>query len=645
MKMRSFVFGVALLLSLYANSQTLFTYGPHSVDVKEFLRAFNKVDQGTSANREKAIRSYLDLYINSKLKIQHAYEMRLDTLPILNDELKALRSQVIESYMSDPETIRHLLEEAFIRSQKDISVSHIFVPYSGVDTASAFAAIMSAHNELRAGKKFEEVAKKWSKDPNVHINGGDLGFLTVFSLPYQFENIVYNLAPGTFNAPFKSGFGYHIFLNASERKAIGKMKAAQLLLAFPPGADENTKKQIGRLADSLYTLIRKGEDFTKLTLQYSNDYVSNAAGGQMKEISVGTYDPVFEKALFGLVKNGDVSKPFATQHGYHIVQRIALIPISTTRDQKTLDELKAKLDNDSRVNLSKQRLYERIIAKAPVVLHKFDEKQLYLFADSLIDFKRPAEPVTSITHKTELFKFGDITKTAFDYVNYAINNRYLSDGSAIKPHSRIMEEFKLQTAMDYYRDHLEDFNVDFRNQMNDFKEGNLFFEVMMEKVWGPAQNDTVAQRKYYNTHRSKYAWKHSADAVIFYTGDDALAKLVHTAIKSNPKKWREQADHYGDRMTVDSGRFETNRIPGLTAVTARVGFLTPIVKNTQDKSSAFAYILKIYTQPAQKTFSQAKGEVITDYQEELEAQWIAELKRKYPVKINEEVLRSTFRNQ
>jgi peptidyl-prolyl cis-trans isomerase SurA len=66
--------------------------------------------------------------------------------------------------------------------------------------------------------------------------------------------------------------------------------------------------------------------------------------------------------------------------------------------------------------------------------------------------------------------------------------------------------------------------------------------------------------------------------------------------------------------------------------------ISAIEKNTDDNSAMFAYVLKTYNQPAQKTFAEAKGDVITDYQEELDTRWIAALKKKYPVVIDQKVL-------
>src|SRR6185436_9920590 len=180
-------------------------------------------------------------------------------------------------------------------------------------------------------------------------NKGDIGYITVFTLPYEFENIIYATPAGKYSDPYRSKAGYHIFKNLGERTDIGKMKARQILLAFPPGTDANQAKAIGRLADSLYERIMAGEDFAKLATEYSNDYMTSVSGGMMPEFTIGRYDAAFENVVWSLPKDEAVSKPFLTPHGYHIVKRISIIPVITDANNKTnWQELQQKVMNDSR---------------------------------------------------------------------------------------------------------------------------------------------------------------------------------------------------------------------------------------------------------------------------------------------------------
>ena len=132
---------IACCMATMSFSQTLFTYGKHAVDAKEFLRAYNKNNTQAVANKAKSIKEYLDLYIKSKLKIQEAYDRGYDTLPQIKSEVDNLRSQIVENYMTDPATADKLVKEAFQRSLKDIHIAHIFISFKNsrgvVDTIAA----------------------------------------------------------------------------------------------------------------------------------------------------------------------------------------------------------------------------------------------------------------------------------------------------------------------------------------------------------------------------------------------------------------------------------------------------------------------------------------------------------------------------
>ena len=176
--------------------------------------------------------------------------------------------------------------------------------------------------------------------------------------------------------------------------------------------------------------------------------------------------------------------------------------------------------------------------------------------------------------------------------------------------------------------------------MNEFKEGNLFFEIMQKEIWGPAQSDTAALEAYYQKNKNKYTWGKSADAVIFYTSDLAVAQLLSAQIKKNPDSWQNFVVTMSDKVSADSGRFELNQIPNPGNIVLKNGTVTNAALSKTDNTTSFAYILHTYAQPAPRSFDEAKGLVINDYQAELEKKWIDELKKKYPVVINQNALSS-----
>lgn len=632
--MRHLLAGAALFFSLQSSAQTLFTYGRDSVSVNDFLKAYQKNNTGNKT--AKALQEYLDLYIASRLKIKEAESRGYDTIPQLLSDMASLRNQVLPMYEKDQETLNRLAEEAFNRSQKDVHLAHIFIGFTSTglpDTAKAKQKAAAAYAQLQKKVSFSEVAKHYSEDPSVKENGGDLGFITVFSLPYELESLAYATPVGKISPIYQSKAGLHIFKNLGERKALGRVKAAQILLAFPPDASADQKASLKKLADSLYNRLENGEDFGKLAAAFSNDYISASANGVIPEFGVGQYDPIFENTVFGL-KDGAISKPFQTAHGYHIVKRISRTPVTAKKDAAALQALKERIETNDRIAITKDVLVQKVLNNAPFRKLPFKSEQLWAFTDSLFSSKKPAIPV-QLNASTPLFRLGEQTIPVSDWIVYAQNFRYKQDGSGFKPYPQVWDEFVHAKALDYYRNNLEKFNADFKAQIQEFKEGNLFFEIMQRDIWGPAQTDSVALKKFYDQHKNNYVWTKSADAVIFYASDENVATLLANQLKKSTANWRELVTGMSDKVTADSSRFEINQLPNGDKIALKEGMITTPLLNKADNTASFAYILHLYTSPEQRSFEEAKGLVINDYQAELEKKWVNELKNKYPVNINQ----------
>ncbi|MGZ3847509.1 MAG: hypothetical protein ACXVKI_00195 [Flavisolibacter sp.] len=161
---------------------------------------------------------------------------------------------------------------------------------------------------------------------------------------------------------------------------------------------------------------------------------------------------------------------------------------------------------------------------------------------------------------------------------------------------------------------------------------------MQRQVWGPAQGDSAALESYYQQHKASYNWKQSADAVIFYASDAASAKSFLSALKQQPAAWRQLVNERSEKIAADSSRFELPQIPNPTHLPWKAGTITAPLVNKADNTTSFAYILKYYPQPEPRNFAESKGLVITDYQNELEKNWLAALRKKYPVVINQKAL-------
>jgi peptidyl-prolyl cis-trans isomerase SurA len=163
---------------------------------------------------------------------------------------------------------------------------------------------------------------------------------------------------------------------------------------------------------------------------------------------------------------------------------------------------------------------------------------------------------------------------------------------------------------------------------------------MQRNIWDPASTDSAGLKNYYNNHKDKYNWESSADAVILTCSGNDAAEEFRNKMKENYKDWKKYIDISSGKLQGDSGRFELGQIPVVGRTNFTEGLVTANVKNETDNTVTFAYIIKLHPNREPRGFADARGFVINDYQEFLEEKWIASLKKKYPVKINEAVLKS-----
>jgi peptidyl-prolyl cis-trans isomerase SurA len=455
---------------------------------------------------------------------------------------------------------------------------------------------------------------------------------------------VYNTPAGSYTKPYRSKIGYHIFKVNDIRNAAGKIKIAQVLLAYPPEADDAAKAAVARKADSVYALVTKpGANFGDLALEYSNDMLSANNRGELPEFGPGKYDATFEAMAFGLAKDGDISKPFKTAYGYHILKRIERVAVPADKSNSAyLKLLRQQVIDDSRVEKAKRVYLARILQQANFKRAPVPEAALWALTDSVMAGKANIKPINKVSEKTPLFFLKGQTVKVGDWLMYARAMRNMAQSRGMN-YKDLLDQYLDAVGFEYYRNHLEDYNLPFRYQLQEFKEGNLLFEVMQKQVWDKAASDNGALQQFYNQNKTKYQWEPSADAVIFTCPNIKLATELYDRVSANPSKWPALRDEYVGKVQIDSGRFELGQIPVSERTAFSDGIVTTIATYPPDSTAAFAYVLKVYRQRGQRSFDEAKGFVINDYQNQLEAVWVADLRKKYPVKVNEAVLKEMLK--
>lgn len=624
----------------------LFSYGPHPVTRQEFLKAYTK-NNTDSLPGEASLRNYLELYVRFKLKVRAALDLRMDTLPGQRDELNNFRNQISERYLNDEETLNRLVEEAMQRAQKDVHLAHIFISVPPGATPDELARgrekASAVYERLRGGADFAEQAVAFSDDPRAQSNHGDLGYITVFLLPYELESIVYATAVGAVSPPYQSAGGFHIFKNLGERPAVGQVQVAQVLVALSPGADAEERALKRQLADSLYQLLRQGADFSDIALRYSSDNLTYRSGGALATFGVGRYQPAFEEAAFALTADSALSPPVETEFGYHILRRLGRTPVQADPALPAhRDAFLQEVINDERVDLARSALLKKVLRQIGYKKSAYDSVAFARVTDTILQSQQEA-PMPRITSSMPLFSFNGKTFSLRDWANYLGTFRGVDNFRAGKSNAQLLDQYAESAALDYYREHLEQYQPQFADQVKEFQEGNLLFEVMQQKIWDVASADSAGLHKYYTTHAPKYWWEPSADVVILTANSAAIAESVTSALKADPNSWHTLGDNYPGSVQADSGRYELSQLPMEADAAVAPGVVTAPLKNESENQYLFCLILKVYPDKELRSFNDARGYVINDYQNELENRWITALKRKYPVRVNEAVFKTLLK--
>lgn len=500
MKKNIFLF-IAILCSFPGFSQTLFSFGTHTVSKQEFLQAFQKNIPFHADSLPQAFENYLNLYIQFKLKLQAAYDDKLNESESFKLEADNFKKELAEKKINEEAGFQQLFKEVIQRGATDIAIAQIFIatPLPS-DTIKTFREIQQAYTFLQQGKSFETVAQQFCTDSLLGNKKGYIGYITVFTLPYEIENIVYALHANEYSKPYRSKLGYHIFKKIEERAAMGTKRVQQILLAVPQSFSFEEKQQIKHLADSIYNLLQQGISFVQLQQQYSSVPVNIYAPQSYTEVRVGEYVPEFEEQVYALQKPGDITKPFFTKYGYHIVKLIG-----TASETENIASWQRLVEESMRLYNAKKKLLPVWLKKCGYKPVGIQKNNWLTYTTQLFSEKNNLKTL-SYNPQQVLFSFAKKNIIMQQWIDFVTNVHQTKNEKAQLSYDSLMKEWiGLQCGI-YYREHIEDFYSDVADALKEFKEANLIFAVMDKNVWAPSA-DSVKLRQFFNKHQQQYAGK------------------------------------------------------------------------------------------------------------------------------------------
>lgn len=608
-----------------------------SYTVGEFERVYTKNLDLIKDDQQKKIDNYLDLFVLYKLKVAKAYELGLDKDSSYQNEYQMHRKQLAEQYLTNEETLNRLAKEAYDRSLYDIKASHIIFLAnefsSPQDTLKAYNKALEVRAEILNGKDFGEAAKQHSEDPTAASNSGDLGYFTVLKMVYPFETAAYNIPVGQVSEPIRSQFGYHLIKVFDKRKRNGKRDIAHIIINNNSDNDDTSKLEI----DKVYNLLLKGEKFEDLARDYSDDVSSNQVGGKFEYYEPGVLNiEGIDEAALKLNTVGDFSKPFKSQYGWHIVKLLNQEPIPTYESVKNDLLRRVQSDNRSRI------IQDLLIA---------DLKKRYNYQENKVVYNKLVKNIekdvlkedwvipTNIKANESLATFSDQQVLTSDFIKYFEENRYKVFGQSDAKNSiRIgYETFISETIHKFYENNLENEYPVFKYTALEFKEGLLLFDLMENEIWQKVKTDTLGYTNYYQSNLNNFKESAHIEGEVYEFSDKKIAEKTKKQLQRNFEIKEEELANMlpKDKFVIKaSGKIQINN----KALPKKYNLKKGVSDVISENNKYYIVVANSYKPEGVMSLDDARQNVIYEYQQVYENDWVNKLKENAKVEVNSAVL-------
>lgn len=600
----------------------------------EFLRVYNKNLDLVKDESQKDIDGYLKLFTEYQLKLKEAKRLKLNEDKNYQREFARYKKQLINNYISENKVTDALVREAYDRSNLDINAAHILVRLdaTATDTINAYNEVLALRKRvLKEG--FDKVKAEKHNGNTIFLE--DLGYFSAFKMVYDFESAAYNTPVGEISMPFRTQFGYHVVKVNDKRASRGTISAAHIMVNL---TSKDSLRDPEQRINEIYKKLNQGEKFESLAKQFSEDKSSASKGGEITPFKSGQLSSIkFEDQAFALKNDGDVSKPFKTAYGWHIVKRNHLKPIDSFEDLKASFETKVKRDsrskliNEAMVAKLKKNYKINYNAKAKAYFTSILTKDFYNRTWELPDNFNKKETVFSINNKIFTYE---------DFGNHLNAAQRIYTGKNTPFTSIIDKEFESffeKSIFQFREDNLEVENEEFANILKEYRDGLLLFDLMEKEVWNKASKDTVGLETYYNKNKSKYQWSDRVDVVIASSAEKpSMKKVLKMMKKGKSEEAINKALNTTDKQNVifTKGTYKIDDSILPESFKVKKG-----ISDIYTHHDAFHVIeVKAVLPAGQKTFDEAKGNVINDYQTQIETNWINDLYNRFKIEVNEEVL-------
>lgn len=315
------------------------------------------------ATLTKAITNIAETNQISLLQLRETLEADGISFPLFREQL---RDDILINRLKQKEVINRIViteqdvvtflarEMGTSRQRSAVHLLHILIATpegaSPQDVQAAKQQAQSVYDQLQQGADFSDLALRLS-DGRQALDGGDLGWIEISRIPSLFTSVIDEMEPDSISEPIRNASGFHIVklseVKGGNKLIINQTHARHILVNTNEIVSDSEAQQ--RL-ETLRERIIDGDSFESLARSHSDDKASAIKGGDLGWTSPGDLVDQFEEQMDALDIN-QISEPFQTQFGWHIVQ-----PLERRQHDNTEEALK----NRARQEIQKQKSEEAI---------------------------------------------------------------------------------------------------------------------------------------------------------------------------------------------------------------------------------------------------------------------------------------------
>ncbi len=637
-----------------SSSPTVAKIGKDHYTLMEFEEDFAKNNGGWEQGEKSSFeerQKFLNLMVNYRLKVKEAYELGLANDKEVKTELKLYRSSVAQSYILEKELVVPAIKQIYDRKKEMLRASHILIRVaqeaSPEDTLKAYEKAMSIIAEIPT-TPFDSLARRYSQDPSVHRNGGDLGYFTSGRMVGEFEDACYSLKKGEYTkTPVRTSYGYHIIKLTDRRQNEGAVKIAHLIIELP-NPDDSLK--IRDSVWAIYREIKSGLPFDSAVARYSADYNTRQVGGYLGDYTRDRL-PVHLGDILFTTATDSITEPVGFNYGYHIFKVKGFTPLSPFNDIEK--EIRSQYQQ-TRFLSDKNKFISSFYKQYNVQINEAVLDELSVAFDTT---KTPAvvtwkDTVSPALLEKVLIRTSAGTYTVEDVLDKINNMQEFSNLVLTSSNVKSMVTKVAENAgFDQYALQRISAYPELNKLLRDYQDGILLYRIEQSRVWNSISVNDSLLREFYETRKENYRWPDRVNFAEIYVVTDSAAKATYEKLKKG-----EDFLELAEKTTQRVGYKEKKGVWGFHTYNANPLAERASKMAVDSVTEPFRYqggwsILKVlaFDEARVKTFEEATPELIGAYQdfqaEKLKGQWVEQLRKKYTVIENLDVLREAFKKK